>query len=335
MGIDVAGAGFAGIALEAAGAPGVFVPPTKFFPIKTDTMKLNKQTDWRRTMKGVVDTIGHVPGNMHVAGDIDVEFLEDVHPYFMMATRMNVVKSAGPTNWIYTGTPFHNALPLAAAKSTLSITIVRGGQIFCFVGCIVHGHEFLLEGGVLMTKYHILGRDDVYAELTVTPSMPTNVPSATIPFGQGSYNIQVPTATQIFDVDKFTFTVDEGGNAEFRLRNNTPAAGGPSALSPQFIRFGERKVDLKLERDFVDRTEYNNWQNQINRAITIVVQRLGGSVNNQLTLTIPQGVEKDYSGLGLSGQGNLLRYTMDYECEYNATAGYSYQEVVASQESIV
>jgi hypothetical protein len=313
----------------------VFVPATKFFPIKNDTMKLDKQTDWRRTIKGVADSHGHVPGNMHAAGDVDVEFLEDVHPYFMMASRMNVVKSAGPTNWIYTGTPLHGALPSAAVKSTLSITIVRGGLIFCYVGCVVHGHEFNLENGVLMTKYHILARDDVYGELTIPPSMPVNAPTPTTPFGMGSYNIQVPTATQIFDVDKFTFTVDDGGVAEFRLRNNTPAAGGPSPLSPQFIRFGERKVDLKLERDFVDRTEYNNWQTQILRAISIIVQRQGGSVNNQLTLTVPQAVEKDYTGLGLSGQGNLLRYTMDYECEYAAGPGYSYQEVVASQESIV
>src|SRR5690349_23175591 len=124
MGYGIGGGGVVGIALETVA--GTYVAPTKFVPINSESLAHRQATTWRRPIRNSVDTLGAVAGNVNVEGDMNIELVEDVLPYFLMASRLNVVKTGAGPNYIYTATPTANATP----AKTLSITVVRNGIVY-------------------------------------------------------------------------------------------------------------------------------------------------------------------------------------------------------------
>jgi len=305
-------AGYIGVALETT--PNTYQAPTKFFPIRSESLSWQQNTNWRRVIRGTADVIGAVPGNGHVEGDIDAELLSDVLPYFLQCARGELSASEATGTFTYTFTPTHGALP----PNTLSITIVRGEEAFGYVGCVVSSMTFGVDNDMATMNLSILGTNE---ESVAAPAAPTY--GDDVPFGAGTWSLQVPTATQIFDADGFSFEINDNGEVQNRLK---------SQLGAEFISFGERDLQLTLDRDFEDRTEYNNFKALTEREITV---QLNESANNQVKFDLVAGIIDEYS-VNLSGVGDLVRSNTTYMGTAGTTGdAYSIEVVTVEDLGIV
>jgi Phage tail tube protein len=307
----VGGGGFVGIAFETT--PNTYVAPTKFFPIITDSLTRPQATSWRRTLRQNVDVFGAVPGDAHVEGDIEMECLTDAAVYFHRIGRVTMVKTGSAAPWTYTCTP--NAA--ACASKTASITIVRNGVVFGYVGCVLSSFAYTTEDGMLKATYSIIGSD----EATQTLPVPTFAGQER-PFGSGEYSIQIPTATQVFDVDKFEWNVNDNGEPQYRLKSTRGA---------QFIKYGEREVTLKLERDFGTKADYDAYKALT--AQTITLDATLGISNEKFTAILDAAIKDTYE-VGLSGQGDLVRASISYMCTFDPANQRSYLLTLKADEDI-
>jgi hypothetical protein len=201
---------------------------------------------------------------------------------------------------------------------TLSITVVWNGVVFGYVGCVVGSFELSINNGMLMFKGSILGRDEA------VQSLPTATWTTNIPFGAGSYNVQIPTATQVFDADDFTFASDDNASAEYRLKNTGRGA--------QFIRFGENNVTLKTTRDFDVRTEYDAFKALTSQTITITATN--NVVNDMITIAMPVAIKDTYEVTGLGGQADLIRAAITYNAVMDGTGNTYTITVLTLTENI-
>src|SRR6185503_8360755 len=155
MAVGIGGGGFMGVALETT--PNTYVAPSKFVPIRGESLKHVQDTQWRRPIRQSVDNLGPIAGNVRVEGEVQPEATHDVVAYFLAASRATCVQTgAGP--YVYTFTP--NALATPPTGRTLSITVVRNGAVFGYVGCIVTGYTFSEDNGQLTMSCTILGSDE-------------------------------------------------------------------------------------------------------------------------------------------------------------------------------
>jgi hypothetical protein len=293
-------------------ATGIYTAPTKYVPFNNETIKNSQDTKWRRPIRKSADVIGAIPGNFHVEGDIELEVMEDVILYFLYAGRTSCSKTGAGPNYVYTFSPTADAIP----TRTLSLTFERtSGVVFGYTGCTVSAFKFNVSDGIFMCTVTIIGRDEA-SQSTPTPTFPS-----TVPFGAGQYSIEVPTGTQVFDTDTFEFTVDDAGEAQFRLKNNTRGA--------QFVKFGERTCTAHLERDFLDRTDFDAYKAYTSQSITLTATK---GTNNSVSLVAPVAIKDTYE-TNLSGQGDLIRANINYQNVLGSPAAY--QIVVKSQENIV
>lgn len=314
MPVDIGATGFAGIAFETT--RGTYVAPTKFFPIRSESLKYNQDTQWRRVIRGIADLLGAVNGNSFVDGDIEMELLHDVLPYFLIASRNTVVKTgAGPT--VYTSTPQHGAQNAASAigKPSLSITVVRDGVAFGYVGCQVGSMSFSQDEGIATMTMSIVGMDEA------TQSVPTPTFGTSVPFGMGMYNIQVPTPTQVFDVDNFDLQIEDSLEPQHRLQ---------SLRSPRFLKYGEREITLTLDRDFNDRTEYDAFKALTAQSVTVTLT----NAPNIVAFKLPVAIKETYEVGGLASQGDLIRASIPYKGMYDAATSKAYEIIVTTSEVI-
>jgi hypothetical protein len=188
---------------------------------------------------------------------------------------------------------------------------VKNGEVFAFVGCVVSQMEFGVDAGIPTFKPSILGR----AEATQTLPTPTWVPTD-LPFGAGLYSLEIPTATQVFDVASFTFTINDNAEAQNRLMNNRFA---------QWVKFGRREVTLAVERDFQTRAEFDAYKAMTSQAVTLSMTK---SANASVTITVPNAVRDTFEVDGLSDQDQATMMRISYEGDYDATTSRSYQIVV-------
>lgn len=303
--------GFIGIALETT--PNTYLAPTKFFPIRNESLKYQQATQWRRPIRQSADNIGGVAGDVHVEGDIEMEAFEEVVPYFHRCSRATVVKS-GTTNLSYVFTPASTATP---PDKTMSVTVVRNGIVYGYVGLVVSSFKYHIDNGALIFTVSMQGSDEAVQTL---PTM--SIPSTQIPYGAGSYQIQIPTATQVFDTDTFDFSVDDNADPQYRLKNTGRGA--------QFMKFGERAVSLTVDRDFIDRTEYDAFKALTAQSVTIIASK---GTNNSITILFPAAIKDTYE-IGLSGQGDLLRASIPYMGTLDPATSLAYQITVKTQENI-
>lgn len=300
-------------AANTALAPNVYTAPTKYFPMLNTTLNHAQDTQWRRPIRQNVDVLGAVPGNTHVEGDVEMEALTDTAVLFHLATRAACVKSgAGP--YIYTYTPTSVATPIF----TLSITIIKNGVVFGYVGCVVGAFKYAIDSGQLKATYSITGSDEAVQSLPT----PTFTGGQTQPFGAGEYNIQIPTATQVFDADTFEFNVSDAPDPQYRLKDTGRGA--------QFIKLGERTVTLSTERDFQTRVEYDAYKALTSQSLTLKATKDG---NTSWQITIPGGI-KDKVEVNLGGQGDLTRMSMSYQGTYDSGSASSYSLVLKSGDNI-
>jgi len=304
--------GFIGIAFETTA--GTYVPPTRFFPIVNETLTDNRDHVDRRVIRGLADNLDILAGYSHVEGDIEMELMESVLPYFLYVSRNTIVKS-GSTDFTYTCTPTHAAI--STTKPGLSITVTRAGVTFGYVGCIVSQMEFSLQDGIPHVKFSIQGLGEA------SQSLPTYTATATdTVYGADKYTIEIPTASQVFDCSDFTVTINDNAVAENRINGTTQA---------QFVRFGQREVTASITRDFSSRTEYDAWKNLTASSVNIVCTK---GVNNSVAIKLANAKRDTYELDGLADQGTLHMAQIGWQGLYDTTSSKSYEIIVKCQESI-
>jgi hypothetical protein len=312
MPVGIHAQGFMGLAHETS--QGTYVAPTKFFPIRSETLTYQQDTQWRRVIRGLADNLGAIKGNSHVEGNIVMELMEDALPYFLHASHVSIAKS-GTGPYTYVTTPTHTAT--GTVKPGMSITIVRAGVTFGYVGCVVSGVEFGVDNGTPIVTFSIIGMDET------TQSTPSYAALTTsIPFGADQWNVQIPTASQVFDVSDFTCNINDNASAQYRLNNNTKA---------QFVTFGRREVTLKTTRDFNGRTEYDAFKALTTSSLTVAWSKGAGA---SVTIVLPNPVRETYDLDGLSDQGTLHMATVQWQGIYDATSSKSCQLTVVCNENI-
>ena len=310
MAVGIGASGIMGVALETV--PGTYLAPTKFFPFRSETLMYREDKVVRRPIRNSADVIGLVPGNTRVEGDVDVEALSDVVPYFHHCSRATVVKTGAVAPFTYAYTPSSAATP---PNKTMSITIVRNGVVFGYSGVVVTSFRYTLDNAMLVSTFSMVGRDEA------VQTLPVAVWPTTTPFSAGMYSIEIPTGVPVLDTDMFTFAVDDNGSPAYRLRS-----GGRGAA---FIVYGERNATFQVERDFQDRTDYDAFKVSTAQSITLSVTK---SAAESITLLMPVAVKQTYE-VALGGQANLVRATIHYVGTPNA-AGAGYTLTVVSAESI-
>lgn len=312
MPADIAACGSIGVARETT--PGTYVAPTKFFPIMNESLTWAPQQSQRRGIRKTADILGVIPSTFTVAGDIEMEAFEEILPYFLMAARTNAVKT-GATNYTYEFVGA-NCGGLGTLGKTLSITIVRNGQVFGYTGCVVGGFKFGVDNGLSTMEATIVARNEA------TQTLPTDTWPATAPFGMGQYSVEFPTGSPVVDTDTFEFSVDDNPSAEFRLKSTSRGA--------DFVRFGERTAKFQVGRDFITRADYDNFRAQTTASVTLTMTK---GTNNSVSVLMPVAVPAEYP-VNLGNQGDLVRATIPYNLLANAS-GWAYQITAKTQENLV
>jgi hypothetical protein len=309
MAYGIGGGGFMGMAMETV--PNTYEAPDFFFPFLSESLGYKQDTQWRRPIRSNVDNLGGVPGNVNTEGDIEIEGLVEPMIYFHKISRATLVKSGtGVPDYTYTFTPN----PAATASQTASFTIVRNGVAFGYTGCVVSSFKYSIDNGQLKATYTLRGSDEADESVPV----PTYAGQAQV-FGAGDYNIQIPTASQVFDMDTFEWTVEDNAEPQFRLRS-----GGNRGA--QFMKYGERTVSLSTERDFQTRADYDAYKALTAQSITLDINK---STGEGVKVLMPVAVKDTYE-LGLSGQGDLIRGRVSYQGVFDNATSKAYELVLKS-----
>lgn len=308
MAVGTGASGVAGLALETVS--GTYVAPTKFFPFDSESFKYQQATTWRRPIRNTPNVIGAIQGNSHVEGDMTMDALVDVVPYFLYAARTSIVKSgAGPYTYVVT------ANPAAVPVKTMSLTIVRNGIVFGYTGVVVGGFKFSIDGMALKFSVNLLGRDEA------TQSNPTATWPTTVPFGAGQYKIEIPTTTQVYDADSFEFSQESNATPAFRLKDTGRGA--------QFFTFGEDATTMQIARDFEARTDYDAFKALTAQDITLTCTQ---SASAEIKINTPVAIKDSYE-VALGGQGDVVRASISYVAVANA-AGTGYTITIKTAENI-
>lgn len=295
---------------NSASNPGVYAVPTKYIPIQSESMKYMQSTTFRRSIRQSVDVTGVAAGNAHTEGDLSIEVTADSAVYLHKITRAGLVKTgAGPFTY-----KFSNSACGATAPMTASLTVVRNGIVFGYIGCVVSQAKYSLDNGTMVASYSIVGTDEL------VQTIPTATWPSTQPFGNGDIAIEIPTGTAVFDSDNFDFTINDNAEPMFRARN--------TGLGAQFIKFGERSSELSLTRDFFSRADYDAFKVLTGQSITVSAAR-GAET---MTFLMPAMIKDSYE-VTLSGQGDLVVGTIAYQGTLDGT-GKSYEITLVTTENI-
>jgi hypothetical protein len=299
--------------VNTANNPNTYVPPTKFFPFTSDSINHTQATVWRRDIRQNVDPYQAVAGNVNTAGDFEFVATEDVIPWFLRCSRTTMTRTGTAPNYTYTFIPNASGI----SSTTMSLTIVKNSQVFAFVGIVVGSYSFTINDGLLSMRNSMVGSD----EATQTAPIPayTNVPA----FSAGMYNFQIPTATQIFDVDAFEFSVDDGAEPQFRLQS-----GG--ARGARYIKYGARTARMSFDRDFPDKTEYDLYKALT--STTLQVQCLK-TANNSVTFDMYNAVRDTFT-VPTGSQGDLIRAHEELMAVFSFADSKSYQIACKTQELV-
>jgi hypothetical protein len=315
-GLGTHASGFIGIAFEST--YGTWVTPTRFFPIKSESMSESHDNQKRRLIRGLADNLGHVLGPSTVAGDITCELLEDVLPYFLYCSRNTVAKTgAGP--YVYTTTPAHwgSADQLPTGKKGLSITVVKNGEVFGFSGCVLSALEVNVDNNIPYMKLSVVGKQEASQILPTYTAVSTD-----IPYNASQYSIEIPTTTQVFDITNFTFTVNDNAETQFRLANT---------LTPQWVKLGAREVTLNVERDFSARTEWDSFKALTAQSVSVKCTK---SASASVAIKLPNAIRDTHDIDGLSDQGAATMQQITWMGDYDTTTSKSYEVIVTCNTNI-
>lgn len=310
MTVGVGATGFVGFAIETV--PGTYVAPTHYLLLRNESLQFMQDTNWRRPLRGIADVADPTQGYFHTEGDIEVEITEDLLPQMLRCARVNIVKTgAGP--FTYTITPTHVAVP----AKTASITVVRNGIVFGYVGCIITSQKYSFDSASLVGTFSVLGTDET------VQSLPTASFVTTLPYGAGQYTLEVPTGASVLDTDTWELSIDDSGEPQYRIKPSRSAA---------FSKFGERSVELSLERDFESRTEYDAFKSLTAKAIKL--KCIKSAAVSEVNFEVKAAIVDTYEIAGLSGQADLIRGSVKYMGVYDAGTAKAYEIVVITAATI-
>lgn len=308
MGYGVGASGFVGIAPEVTS--GTYVAPTYFLNLRSESLKYVQEPLWRRLLRGTADVSGVLAGNTRVEGTVEIEIIEDALVNLLKAARGTITKTGSVSPWTYAYSPNQVAVP----SKTLSITVVRNGVAFGYTGCVVSAISMTTDNGLLVGTFTIIGNDEA------NQTVPTATFSNILPYSTNKYSIEIPTATQVFDTENFTFTLNDNAAAQYRLKN--------TGLGAQFVKFGERSVELAMNKDFLNRTEFDAFKVLTAKSVRIKASK---SASQSVQITMPVAILDTYDISGLSGQADLIMASVKYTGT-NAGAGAVDITVVSDQD---
>jgi hypothetical protein len=172
--------------------------------------------------------------------------------------------------------------------------------VFGYTGCTVGSFEFTIEDAVLRCTMNVLG----LAEAVQTAPSPT-WPAPNL-LGADAHHVYLAAAAA---TPSFT-TADVNFNGfTFRVNHNPEAQNRIQALrSASYVSFGITEGEIESELDFLDRTDYDNFVNNTQRAIKLESVN-GGATFAAATSGIQlQGnrVSYDTYDIGLAGMGDLI-----------------------------
>lgn len=311
MPAGIGAAGIVGVAEEVT--PGTYVAPAKFIPVRSESLQWMQEINYTRPIiELAVEPVHAVEGPGHVEGAIEWEVLHDVMPYFMRAGRYTEVK-AGADPYTYTYTP---AATAQEANKTLSITVDRNGEAFGYVGCVLAGMVLTVDNGMLVGTMNIMGRSEA------TQTTPAATFPQTVPMGADTYDIEIPNAAAITDAGSFSFEVDENAEAQFRL----------GSLAAQYIGYGERNVSVEVERDFIDRTQYDLFKALTAQSIHLRAEDQTVATN-YIDILVDSGVMDSYESF-LEGQGDIITAALTFTGKYDFSNSRSHVIEIGTDENL-
>ena len=303
----IGASGILGIAPEVIS--GTYVPPTKFVPFDSESLKWTQENTERRPIRNTPSLVGMVRGNGHVEGEISFDVTVDVLVWFLLASRCTYTTTGTAPTLTYKFVP----APVAVPTKSLSITVKRGNEVSGYTGCVVSSFTLTVDSsGSFKASISIIGAAEATQAGALTPVWPT-----ALPFGAGMYSVQIPTATQVFDTDTYEFAVEDNAEAQNRLK---------TTLGAQFVKFGENNSTVKVERDFENRADLDKYKALT--ATSLTFEATQGT--DKVTILTPVAYINSYE-YGLSSVGDLVRASIEYQCAINA-AGNSFELTVVTSE---
>jgi len=300
MPAGLGGGGKVGIAFETT--MGTYEAPTIFVPVLSEALMYREEKYYSQQIRQQTIASDVKQGFYHVEGDIVMECDPTNLPYWLYASRHTITKT-GTGPFIYRFTPSSAGSASTATGTTtpktLSITVVRNGVVFGYLGCTVGNWEFTIEDAVLRVTMSVLG----LAEAEQSAPTPT-WPAADL-LGADAHRVYLgatgatPTFTQDVNFNGFTFRANYNPEAQNRIRADRQAS---------YISFGVTEAEIESELDFLDRTDYDNFVGNVQRAIKLESTNGGATLAAATSGVSLQGnrVSYDTYDIGLEGMGDLI-----------------------------
>lgn len=299
MAIEIGGQGMVGLAFETT--VGTYVAPTKWVPIRSESLQKIEDKQWRTNIRGIADRTKGPQGNTRVEGDVEFEVTRENLLYFLYTGRWTITKSGvGP--FTYTFVNSHAAKPTTGsgptARKTLSILTARGSRPFGYTGLVAGQYAFSFDNETLICTVSLMGLEEAQQTIPAA-TWPTSEP-----YGGGQNSVKIPTATSRTDINSFTLTVNDNLSAEHRM---------DGLRTPAFVRFGEREVTASMEHDFDALTDYNAFINATEQEITLLASR--SATNDQLSVVLEATLAESYQ-VNLTSLGDLVTASSSYHAFY-------------------
>lgn len=328
MPAGLGGGGKVGIAFETV--MGTYVAPTIFVPILDESLMYTEDKYYSPQIRQQTIVTDVKQGYYHVEGTVNLEVDPTNFPYWMYASRHSITKTgAGPYTYKFVPSSAGSASTAAsgAVPRTMSITIVRNGVVFGYTGCVVGSFEFSIEDAVLQCSLDVLG----LAEAVQSAPSPTWAAADLLGADAHRVYVAAAAATPTFgavsnDFNGFTFRTNFNAEPQNRIRADRQAS---------YISFGETEAEIESELDFIDRTEYDNFVNNTQRAIKLESTNGGATFAAATSGIRLQGnrVSYDAYDVALEGMPDLIMAGFTGRI-IGITGGDAYQIEVKSPANI-
>jgi len=287
------GGGKVGLGIETT--MGTYAAPTVFVPVLNESLMYAEDKYYSEQIRQETIHSDVKSSYYHVEGTVSMEADPTNLPYWLGASRHDYVAAGGATTFTPSNAGSGDACPF-----TLSITVVRNGVVFGYVGCVVGSFEFTIVDGVLQVNMDVLGMGEA------TQSAPSPTWPAPDLLGADAHRIYLaasgvsPTfgATDV-NFNGFTFRTNFNAEAQNRIRADRQAS---------YISFGITEAEIESELDFMDKVDYDNMKANTTRAIKLESTN-GGATFAAATSGVrlqANRVSYDTYDVGLEGMGDLI-----------------------------
>lgn len=329
MPAGLGGGGKVGFAFETV--MGTYVAPSVFVPVLSEDLQYMEEKYYSEQIRQQTIASDVKPAPYHVEGPVEMEVDVQNLPYWLYASRHNITKTGvGPFTYKFTPSSAGSASTAAsgAVARTASITVVRNGVVFGYVGCVVGSFEFSIsDEGILLVTMDVLGM----GEASQSAPSPTWVAPQLYGAEASQVYLAASGVTPTFgaadvNFDGFTFRANYNAEPQNRIRADRQAS---------YISFGITECEIESSLDFLDRTDYDNMVNNTTRAI-----KLESTENGEAFSTADHGVRLqgnrvsyDSYETNLEGMGDLIMADFTGRC-IGISGGDAYQIEVKSAVDI-